>query len=223
VALLSECEQLIDTSTGTRHNVEIDATNLLGVNFSKIDAYPKLKTALERADVTNFDWSIGLWSLDYTFENEWLKWGIYTRSGDDPWGKELYLFYLDCTLNLHEIIDKFKDEVSKIIPLKHISDIDAILKNLQDELRNEGWGDETPECRIEISKGIGKYKIIVRLMESGKRIDEIDLPDEVNRENIGDYTDYLFSEGIFSGLNIINKDDFYTELYSVLLGNDEEY
>jgi hypothetical protein len=155
---------------------------------------------------------------------EIVTWCVYTRIRSDPWRKQLHFFYLDQTLNLQEIIDRFIDEVNKVIPLKHIADIEEALQNLQDALRGNGWGEEAPKCMIELSKGISKYKIIVRLLESGKKIDNLclELPDEVNSENIGEYMDHLFSEGVFSGLNIINKDDFYTMLHSVLSGSAED-
>jgi tetratricopeptide (TPR) repeat protein len=224
VALLAECEQLVDISTGTRHTVRIDATGLLGLRFSKIEEYRQLKEALDNVDQTKFDWSIGSWRLKYTFEDKWLKWGIYTKKSGDPWGNQLQLFYLNHTLNLQQILDKFKDEVSKIIPLRDISDIESTLENLQDSLRGGGWGDEVPKCRIELSRSFGEYDVIVRSLELGMEIDKLplELPDEEHGVTIDDYMDHLFSEGVFSRLNIINQDDFYMELLSALSGDDAE-
>ena len=62
---------------------------------------------------------------------------------------------------------------------------------------------------IQISKDYGKHKIIVCLVESGKEIYNLplELPDDVHGVTITDYMDHLFSEGVLSGFNVINKDE----------------
>ena len=75
---------------------------------------------------------------------------------------------------------------------------------------------------IVYSKDNGKYRIIIRSFDSERVVDSLplELPDEDQVDAFLDYIDNVFSEGGFSNLNIINMDEFFEKLGSVLSGND---
>ncbi len=170
MALLTECEQLIDTQENTRHDMRIEASQLSEFRFSQIDRYPRLKEAVSRVKT---DWSIGTWTIEVSESidsSDVVLWKIRSMKTKRVWKKRSFQFQLDYHKGLEEHVQVFKSTVNEIIPLKHISGFSETLLKFERLLKRKNLGAGKVRCRLDIDRRNGRDVAVVKMVETGKEI-----------------------------------------------------
>jgi hypothetical protein len=212
VALLTECEQLVDTERGTRHRMEINAKGLFDLQFSRLSDYPRLQEAITGLDIIDYDWSRDSWTIkiDTTIVNKnEIRWYLMSGSGM-VWQRKVYDFVMDYTLSIDEVINEFKVVVNKTIPLKHISGLSEVTASLRSTLRNRGWRRGKPRCRISLEDREGGYVAVVnRLGPEGvsTEIDSFRVEVDADTSVLIDILEG--EEGPLSFYDVVNSEEFY--------------
>ncbi len=212
VALLTECEQLVDTARGTRHRMDINAKGLFDLQFSRLSDYPRLQEAIKDLDISDYDWSRDPWTIkiDTTIVNKnEIRWYLMSGSGM-VWQKKVYDFVMDYTLSINEVINEFEEVVDKTIPLKHISGLSEVIASLRSTLRDQGWRKGKPRCRIILEERGGGYVAVVNRLGPKRISTEIDsfpidmmIDEEVLSEELGG------EWGLLSRFDVVNLEEFY--------------
>ena len=170
MALLTECEQLIDTQESTRHDMRIEASQLSDFRFSQIDRYPRLKEAVSRVKI---DWSIGTWTIEVSEaidRPDIVLWKIRSLKTKRVWKKRSFQFQLDYHKGLEEHVQVFKITVNEIIPLKHISGFSETLLKFERLLKRKNLGAGKVRCRLYLDERSGQDVAVVKMVETGKEI-----------------------------------------------------
>lgn len=173
MALLAECEQLIDTTGETRHDVKIDASQLSDFRFSQIDNHPRLKEAVSRNVKTGFDWSRGEWKVEVEEAQDGsdvVFWTIMAAKTGEVWMGRSLLFELDHTRSLEEHTREFKRTVNETIPLKHVSSFSETLSKFERLLRGKSLSAGKVRCTLAIDVRDGKDIAVVKMVETGEEI-----------------------------------------------------
>ncbi len=225
IALLTECAQLIDRKTKTRHSIDIDAKALFGLRFSYIDEYPRLNDAISKLTVSDFDWSQGSWNLSLEFlgpiKTEF-TWNIFSSTTGKPWLNRTFTFELDYIHTLEEILTEFKRRVSQIIPLEHLSGLEEQLERLEGELQGRGWSN-APYARtaqLEVTE-TGVCVVISQLTEVDTQL-EVDRL-YIARDEVEDFVSGIGEEyDPLAQYNVENKDDLRVAISLYLEGNYDD-
>ncbi len=170
MALLTECEQLIDTPGETRHDVKIDAGQLSDFRFSQLNYHPRLKEAVSRVKT---DWSIGTLTIEVSESIDRLDvvlWKIRSMKTKRVWKKRSFRFQLDYYKGLEEHVQVFKRTVNEIIDLKHISGFSETLLKFERLLKGKNLGAGKVQCRLYLDERSGQDVAVVKMVETGKEI-----------------------------------------------------
>jgi len=207
MALLAACDQLIDTTGKTRHEVVLDARHISELRFSQIDNYPRLKGAVSRAET---DWSLGMWTIvvsEPIDKPNMVHWKIRSLETGRVWKNSTFSFQLDYNKSLKEHVQLFNRTVSSVIPLKHITDFSETVTQFERTLQGKGLGERKVRCRLDLDVRDGKDVAVVSMIEhdGGKR--EIDsFPVDVGSlENLKE----LMIAGPLSYYDVVNLEEFY--------------
>ncbi|TFH04099.1 MAG: hypothetical protein E4H14_15460, partial [Candidatus Thorarchaeota archaeon] len=226
IALLSECEQLIDASTNKCHQIEIDANDLFDLNFSRLSENPRLQSAIASLDANDFDWTQHSWNINidtrHPVQNE-IIWYIKTKVSGRIWFNKIFTFVMDISLSIDEVISTFKEEVSLTVPLKHLTEFSESISTLNRTLRSRGWRKGKPRCRVDLTIRDGQYiAVVCRLEAHGESIEIANFPIDIAKDS-SVLQDELESEwGPFSIYEIRNKNEFYKKVRSATLIEEEE-
>jgi hypothetical protein len=177
IGLLTECEQLIDTTSNTRHDVEIDAKDLLGHSLSQLGDYPRLQEAVACLDEDYYDWSKDLWSIEVTEsqpDSDIIVWVIRSLESGGIWMNRTFTFQLDFRRNLEQHVNLFKEEVRQTVPLEQLSGFSRTLQGFERTLRNLGLGNNKPRCKLDLDVIEGKHVAVVSRIEPDAGPREID-------------------------------------------------
>lgn len=223
LALLVECEELIDTSTNTRHQVQIDAKELFNLRFSRLSDYPRLESAIASLDVSDYNWTKQSWIISlntrHQVKNE-IIWYIESTSSGQIWQNVTFTFVMDYALSIDEVVSNFEDEVSHTIPLKHVSRFSDTTGLLKRTLQSRGWRKGRARCKMELANRKGQYVAVVSRLESDGGMTKITtFPVDVMKN--GDILyDKLESEyGLLDSFEIVDSEEFYE---SVRLASSEK-
>ena len=213
LALLAECEELIDTSTNKRHQVQIDAKELFDLRFSGLSDYPRLQSAIASLDVSDYDWTRQSWTISlnthHQVKNE-IIWYIESTSSGKVWQNMTFTFVMDYTLNIDDVLSNFEDEVSHTVPLKHLSRFSDTTGLLKRTLRSRGWRKGKPRCRLDLEVRKGQYVAVVSRIESGGGMTEIStFPVDVMKDSDTLYDELESEYGMLTPFEIVNSDEFY--------------
>jgi hypothetical protein len=213
LALLTECEQLIDTKTQKRHDVEIDAKDLSNLKFSRLGDYPRLQSAITGLDISDYDWSKDSWTLKVTYpthlKNE-IAWTIVSTRTGKVWQNKTFGYVLDYALSIDEITNNFEEVASRTIPLKHLSGLSETIAQLKRTLHSRGWKKEKPRCRVDLEIRRGGYVAVVSRLESGGGSSEVtSFPIDVMMDEEILSEDLEGEWGPFSRFNVVNLKEFY--------------
>ncbi len=212
LALLTECEQLIDTTRMIRHDVEIDARQLLGLKFSQLNDYPRLMKAVSSLDETDYDWSKGSWSIEVSEAldgSDVVFWVIRSLESGDVWMDRTFTFELDNRQNLKGHLKVFQDAVRNIIHLKHISEFPETIVEFERILRSKGLGEGKLRCRLDFDVRGGEDVAVVSRIEPDEGMREIDtFPIEI--DNLENLMELMTADGgPLSYFEIVNLEEFY--------------
>jgi hypothetical protein len=218
LGLLTECEQLIDTTRNRHHDVEIDARDLLGHSLSQLGDYPRLQEAVASLDEKDYDWSKELWSIEVTksqHDSGIIVWVIRSLESGVIWMNRTFAFQLDFKRNLEQHINLFKEEVKQIVPLEHLSGFSGTLQGLERTLRNLGLGESKPRCKMDLDVREGKHVAVVSRIEPDAEPREIDtFP--VEMDNFESFTESMTTDGgPLSYYNVMNLEEFYERVQAV--------
>ncbi|MBE0525369.1 MAG: hypothetical protein IH631_00400, partial [Candidatus Thorarchaeota archaeon] len=222
LALLMECEQLIDCRTNTRHDFNIDAKALLGLSFSHIDKYPRLNEAISELSASDFDWTRDSWTLALEFrgpvKTEFV-WSIISSSDGRPWLGESFTFILEPVNTLEEVLTAFKEQVGQTIPLENLENFEEQMERLESILLSRGWSDD-PYSRIaqlEVTEK-GVCVVVSQLTDDETQL-EVDRLD-ITRDEIEDFASGFDEEfHPLTQYNIQNKDELGKALSMYLEGS----
>ena len=213
LALLTECEQLIDTKTQTRHNVKIDARELFDLRFSRLSDYPRLQTAIASLDVSDYDWTRESWTLQVNYpkhlKNE-IVWTIVSTRTGKVWQNKTFDYVMDYVLSIDEVINHFEENVSQTIPLKHLSRLAETIARLKRTLHDRGWEKGKPRCRVDLETRGGAYVAVVSRLESGGGTSEIaSFPVDVMIDEEILSHEMEGKWGPLSKFDVVNLEEFY--------------
>lgn len=225
VALLTECEQMIDVLTKTRHSLEIDVNGLFDLRFSRLSDYSRLHEAIARLKVEDYDWTKDSWTvyIDPHMQNKnEIRWCIKSVSGK-VWQSQVFDHEMDFTLSIDEVISHFKETVSQTIPLKHLSGFSDVIAWLKRTLKSRGWRKGRPQCRVDLQMKGGEYVAVVSRLESEGRSSEITrfpidvmIDEEILSQHLeGDW-------GPLSKFDVVNLEEFYQHVRTMTPEGMEE-
>ncbi len=218
LGLLTECEQLIDTTRKIRHNVEIDAKGLLGRSVSRLSNYPRLQEAVSSRDVSDYDWSREQWSVEVTESQDGsdiIMWNIRSLKSGAIWMNRSFTFELDSTLSLEQHSNQFKKVVRQTVSLEFLSEFSETLQRFERTLRTLGLGEGKPRCRLSLDMREGRNVAVVSRIEADAGPKEISsFPIEIaNLENL---TELMTADGgLLSIYDIVNIEEFYDSVRKV--------
>ncbi len=218
LGLLTECEQLIDTPRKIRHNVEIDAKELLGRSVSRLSDYPRLQEVVSSLDVGDYDWSKEQWSINVTEsqdESDIIKWTIRSLKSGAIWMNRSFNFELDYTRSLEQHINQFKKVVKHTVPLEYLSEFSETLVEFEKTLRALGLGEDKPRCRLELDVREGMNVAVINRIEPDAGPKEIgSFPVEI--DNLENLTELMTADGgPLSIYDIVNIEEFYDSVRKV--------
>ncbi len=222
LALLTECEELIDRNTKTRHSIDIDAKALFGLRFSHIDEYPRLYEAISELAVSDFDWSKENWKVDLGFLGSvktQFTWSIISSTTGRSWLNKTFTFVLDYIYTLEEILTEFRKRLSQTIPLDNLDNLEKALEEVESVLQSRGWSDipYTRTAQLEvIEKGV--CVVVSQLTEDGTQLGVARL--YFSRDEIEDFASG-FDEEFHSFLqyNVENNDELRAAISLYLEGD----
>ncbi len=215
MVLLAECEQLIDTTRKTRHEVVIDARQLSDFRFSQLNSYPRLREAVSHLVETGFNWYTGLWDIEVSEAQDGsdvVFWTIRSVKTGRVWMGRSFSFILDYGKRLAEHIRVFKETVSKTIPLEHISRFSETLREFERILRSKGLGDGKPRCRLDSDVRDGKDVAVVKMVESNREIDSF----PIETDDLEQLEELMIADGgPLTYYEVVNLDEFYDHVRRV--------
>ena len=222
LALLTECEELIDRKTKTRHSIDIDAKALFGLTFSHIDEYPRLYEAISELVVSDFDWSKENWKVDLGFlgsvKTEF-TWSIISSTTGRSWLNKTFTFVLDYIYTLEEILTEFRKRVSQTIPLDNLDNLEKTLEEVESILQSRGWSDDpyARTAQLEVTvKGV--CVVVNQLTEVGTEVEVARL--YFSRDEVEDFAAGFDEEDhSFLQYNVENNDELRAAI-SVYLAGD---
>jgi hypothetical protein len=224
MALLVECEQLIDTTGKVRYDVEIDARHLSEFMFSQIDRYPRLQKAVSRLVRTEFDWTKGEWSIvveEAQNGSDVVFWTIRSVKSGRVWMDRSFSFELDYSKTLQKHVQVFKETVRETIPLEHLSEFSGTIVRLERTLRSKGLGEGKPRCRFDLEVREGKNVAVINRIVPDGGLSEIDsFPIETyDLEGLEELI--LADGGPLSYYEAVNLEEFYDSVRRMMSGVKE--
>ncbi len=225
LGFLTECEQLVDTKRKTRHNVEIEAKDLLGCRVSRQSDYPRLQEAVSSLDVADYDWTREQWRVKVTESQDGsdiIKWTIRSQKSGAIWMNNSFTFQLDYTKSLEQHLNQFKEVVRKTVPLEHLSEFSETLVEFERILRILGLGEVKPRYRLDLDVREGMNVAVVSRIEQDVGPKEISsFPIEIaNLENL---TELMTADGgPLSIYDIMNIEEFNDSVRKVSTEEQEE-
>jgi len=225
IALLTECEQLVDMARGTRHRVKINARGLFDLQFSRLSDYSRLQAAVKDLDISDYDWSRDSWTIkiDTTIVNKnEIRWYLMAGSGM-VWQKKVYDFVMDYTLSIDEVVNEFEEMVNKNVPLKYISGLSEVTASLRSTLRGLGWRRGKPRCMISLEEREREYVVVVNRLGPGGDLTEItSFPIDVNIDRSVLFDILEEDGGFLSPYDIVNSEEFYKSVSKTTPEAEEE-
>ncbi len=212
VALLAECEQLIDIVEKTRHDVEIDAREILALRFSRLSDYPRLMETVSSLDEGEYDWSKGSWIIEVTDARDGsdvVFWVIRSQESGEVWMRKTFTLELDHTHSLEQHITLFKELARQTVPLEFLSGFSETLQSFEKTLRSMGLGEGKPRCRLDLEVREGEHVAVVMKIEPDAAPREIDtFP--VEKDNLENLVELMTVDGgPLSYFEVVNLEEFY--------------
>ncbi len=221
--LLAECKQLVDRSTMTRFDLELDVDQLRGLRVALSSDTSRLSNALDE-ELEQEELAAaspeGEWLLSCVIKSASVQWSLRSPLTHKAWTNRTFRFPLDGAVNLEVMVNTLVGELKKIhFAKKNIINYRAELNNLRETLRSLGWGSKPPVCHAEATRDGDRLRIQVWSQgEQGLVVyDEEFIVDE---NDSAELVIEDLNDNALSGYNIENTEEFEASI-SELLDREE--
>lgn len=223
--LLAECTQLVDRSTMTRFDLELNVSQLRGLRVALDSDSSRLSDALggepEQEELVAAS-PASEWLLSCMVRSGSLQWSLRSPVTHKAWMDRTFSIPLDGAANLEQMIDKLVSEMKQIgVAKKNILNYREELDSLREALRALGWGAKPPVCLAGATRDGDRLRIQVwpRDEQGNVLYDEefiVSEDDDVTLVMDG------LNDNALSGYNIENTEEFEASIGELLEGDGAE-
>ena len=225
LGFLVECEELVDAEIKRNFALEINVSQLRGIRLpSGLTEDSQLVRSLVYEDEEHEEQELllpeGEWMLITDFKDSTIRWTLNSPLMKTIWMKRTFSLELNGTLNLEETIDEMEGALEVMgASRNNVYNYDEELDGVRERLVAYGWGNEKPQCRVEVRQAGKGMKISLRTCGENEVLvyeEEFTLNEDEDAESVVD----ALEEGPMGQYAIENLEELRMVLKGIL--GDEE-
>ncbi len=160
------------------------------------------------------------WTLNFSLHENILEWITVSNTTGFLLNEGTFIYTLNPTHNLHESINDFSLAISRYVDIKKITNFGDSIDLLTTQLKNYGYGENPPPCRLEVTRDENTITMDLVLSRNGSPITLV--TESILLSGVSDYEEFLevlyyrLEDGDLSEYNISNIESFLEKLQDLL-------